>query len=95
MSSIKYWNGRQVEEFEMYEIKVPTQVTLSETDLLNTMIDQHNGVRSWFSGCIVEARFISEDDASNFELELKAYTDQQQWLETLSDDDAAELGLIL
>lgn len=64
-----------------------------QMDVLIAMAAQHEAAEVSAHNGIVEAWFEDEDTCNKFECEADVYAEQQEFLDTLDDDSAAELGL--
>lgn len=66
-----------------------------ELEVIEAMAQQHNAADTTSTNYPFHAWFVDEDDADQFELEVDAYKRQQQFLDHLSEEEAAELGIVL
>lgn len=67
----------------------------SEIPLIRDMAWRHSPRGTSSNLTSFSATFVWEDDAERFAAEVVAYTDQIDWLESLSEEEAAELSLVL
>lgn len=63
-----------------------------QSELIRSMIAQHNGTVISHGSYVIEAWFVDEDDRDRFELELAAYNDQQDFLELWQYSDLLVKG---
>lgn len=66
-----------------------------DAKLIREMVSQHNGTVTSSGKYHVEATFWDEDECISFEDELDAYHRQQDFLDSLGDEEAAGLAITL
>lgn len=65
-------------------------------DLLVNMAWEHGAVNvAQHNRGSITAKFWYDDKADSYAAEVVTYTNQQAWLETLSEEEAAELSIVL